>query len=59
MLFPLSDQKLQLQHSIRLETHLFFRKSENAQKMLQWAEIFLKEHSYLHAPAFSVMICIT
>ena len=42
MLSPLSDQKLQLQHSIRLETHLFFRKSENAQKMLQWAEIFFE-----------------
>ena len=47
MLSPLSDQKLQLQHSIRLETHLFFRKSENAQKMLQWAEIIFEGNSYL------------
>ena len=46
MLFPLSDQKLQLQHSIRLETHLFFRKSEKAQKMPQRIE-FISEGAYL------------
>jgi hypothetical protein len=43
MLSPLSDQKLQLQHSIRLETHLFFRKSENAQNKAQWVEIISEE----------------
>ena len=56
MLSPLSDQKLQLQHSIRLETHLFFRKSENAQKMLQWAEMIFEGAFLFPCPAFSVMI---
>ena len=54
MLFPLSDQKLQLQHSIRLETHLFFlEKVKRHRKCHNGLKLFLKEHIYFYTQVFS------